>query len=82
MFPAHYTNVFIHTLFYLLKYEENTKESDEDIDDIKQVKFLLEENSGKDDAPDGRAGGDHVGVRKRHVLQSVEEDNQVGGAHH
>ena len=62
--------------------EKYPEERDEHVDDIKHLEGLLQEDPGKDDDPDGGAGRDHVDVRHGHVLQTVEDYQEVGGPEH
>ena len=63
-------------------YEKYPEECDEHVDDIKHFERFLQEYPSEDDDPDGRARGDHVDIPHGHVLQSVEDNQEMGSSEH
>ena len=74
--------LFVILILHRPDYEDNAEKGNEDVQNIECQKRFFEKYSGGDDDPDGRARTDHVHVRHGHVLQPVEEDDEVAGPHH
>ena len=50
---------------------------EQDGDTVKEVRLLLEEDTGKDDCEDWLGGNDHLDHPKGHLLESVEVCNDL-----